>query len=289
MEEGAFRADTNVSVKKKGASKLGTRCELKNINSFKFIGDAVEYEIERQIELLERGEKVVQETRSWDTKEHKTVPLRSKEEAADYRYFADPDLSKIIIDQSLLEKVKSTMPELPDAKLDRLCREYGLTLYEADILINDAPLAAYYEAAASHFQSKHLINWVLRDVVSFLKENKLEITTFKVSPSSLAELIALVEKGVINARTAQDVFAEIAQTGSSPAQIVTQKGLEQVGSSEELEAIIKEIIAANPQQVSDYKSGKDKLFGFFVGQAMAKTKGKGNPAIINELLKKHLQ
>lgn len=288
MEEGAFRADTNVSVRKKGATKLGTRCELKNINSFKFISDAVEYEIDRQIELLERGEKVIQETRSWDTKEHKTIPLRSKEEAADYRYFPDPDLPIIRIDPEFLHSMQSSMPELPEQKFKRLCADYGLTSYEADILINDESLARYYEAAAHVHPSKQLINWVLRDIVGYCKENKVELSDLKFTPAHLAELVDLIEKGTINNRTAQEIFAEGAQTGLNPLTIVKQKGLEQVGSSEELEVLVKEIIAANPQQVADYKSGKDKLFGFFVGQAMAKTKGKGNPAIINELLKKHL-
>ncbi len=288
MEEGAFRADTNVSVRKKGESKLGTRCELKNINSFKFIGDAVEYEVKRQIELLERGEKVVQETRSWDVKEHKTVPLRSKEEAADYRYFPDPDLSSIKIDAAIIDAIKKTLPELPEAHFERLIRDYGLTAYEADILINDLPLAAYYQEASKIKQSNLLINWVLREVVGYLKEHKIELPHLKVSPHHLAGLIDLIEKGIISNRTAQELFQDIAQTGAEPSEVVKQKGLEQVGSSDELEAIIIEIVKANPQQVADYKAGKDKLFGFFVGQAMAKTKGKGNPAIINELLKKHL-
>lgn len=248
----------------------------------------MEFEIERQIELLERGEKVIQETRSWDTKEHKTVPLRSKEEAADYRYFPDPDLPIIKVSQKRLEEIKKSLPELPQQKFERMSTSYGLTAYEADILINDVPLAVYYEAAARLYPSKQLINWVLRDIVGYAKENKTELADLKFTPAHLAELVSLVEKGTINTRTAQEVFAEVAQTGISPATIVKQKGLEQVGSSEELEAIIKEIIIANPQQVADYKSGKDKLFGFFVGQAMAKTKGKGNPAVINELLKKYL-
>lgn len=288
MEEGALRADTNISVRKIGAEKLGTRCELKNINSFKFISDAIEYEIERQINLLERGEKVVQETRSWDTKEHKTITLRSKEEAADYRYFTDPDLPKISISQEQLNRVKQNMPELPNEKFDRLTKTYGLTIYEADILIHDKQLADYYEQAAKIQASKNLINWVIRDILKLVKEQKRDIHELSMSPQKLAELVTLVDQGVINNRIAQELFAEVAETGASPRELVKQKGLEQVGSSDELEAIIKDIISANPNQTAAYKAGKDKLFGFFVGQVMQKTQGKGNPQVINELLKKHL-
>lgn len=288
MEDGAFRADTNVSVRKKGATKLGTRSELKNINSFKFIGDAVEYEVMRQIELLENGGTVIQETRSWDTKEHKTNSLRSKEEAADYRYFPDPDLPLISITPEMIEAIKKQMPELPEERFERLCNDYKLTPYEADILINDATLCAYYEAAAKLFHGTSLINWVLRDVITALKESKHTLETLPVTPAHLAELVQLIEKGTINNRTAQDIFAMIMQSGEKPAELVKKHGLEQVDSTEEIEKILKEIIAANPEQQAQYKAGKDKLFGFFVGQAMQKTKGKANPATINELLKKLL-
>lgn len=288
MEEGAFRADTNVSVRKKGQKELGTRCELKNINSFKFISDAIEYEVERQIAIIESGQKVNQETRSWNTKEQKTFPLRSKEEAPDYRYFPDPDLAYIAITPQEIEKAHKELPELPDAKFERLSRDYGLTAYEADILVYDKPLADYYEEATRYTKSKHLINWVLRDILKLAKDAKVELKELLVTPRLLAELVTLLDQDIINNRVAQEVFDEIAKTGKSPEEIVEEKGLKQVGSTEELEAIIKEIIEANPQNVAAYKSGKDKLFGFFVGQAMKKTQGKGNPHIINELIKKYL-
>lgn len=288
MEEGAFRADTNVSVRKKGAEKLGTRCELKNINSFKFIGDAVEYEVTRQIEILENGGTVIQETRSWDTKEHKTHSLRSKEESADYRYFPDPDLPLVSISPEMIEAIKKNMPELPEERFERLCSAYKLTPYEADILINDAPLCSYYEAAAKIFHSSALINWVLRDVITAIKDSKHTLETLPVTPAHLAELVSLIEKGTINNRTAQEIFALVMQTSEKPIDLVKKHGLEQVDSVQEIESIIKEIIAANPEQQAQYKSGKDKLFGFFVGQVMQKTKGKVNPATINELLKKLL-
>lgn len=287
MEEGAFRADTNISVRKKGATKLGTRCELKNINSFKFIGDAIEHEIERQIEQLESGKAIRQETRLWDTKNKKTIAMRGKEEAADYRYFPCPDLPIIKLSDEHIARMQATMPELPHAKFDRLVKQ-GLTPYEAEILVGDLELATYYEAAAKINPSKQVVNWILRDVMGYVKDNKLELTTLKVTPEKLAHLVSLVEKGVINNRAAQEVFVVVAETGANPEVVVKEKGLEQVGSVEELEAIIKEILASNAAQAAEYMAGNQKLFGFFVGQAMAKTKGKGDPKVIQELLKKHL-
>lgn len=287
MEEGSFRADTNISVRKKDDPNLGTRCELKNINSFKFITDATEYEIERQIELLEEGQKVQQQTRLWNTKSHETVPMRSKEEAADYRYFQDPDLPIVEVNTEWIERVKATMPELPDEKLKRLC-DQGLTEYEAGILIEDIALADYYEKARKHTQSKLLINWVLREVVNCIKSSKGCPATCKVTPAKLAALIDLIDNGTINNRAAQEVFEIMSQTGQEAAEVVKEKGLEQIGDTAELEKIVKAIVDANPDNVAAYKSGKDKLFGFFVGQAMQKTKGKANPQIINELLKKYL-
>ncbi len=287
MEEGAFRADTNISVRKKGETKLGTKCELKNINSFKFISDAIEYEIERQINLLESGERVRQETRSWDPKEGITKPMRSKEEAADYRYFNDPDLPVIIITQNDIESVKKEMPELPHQKAARLMQQ-GLSVYEADILISEPEIAEFYEKALSYTKSTHLINWILRDVMGLLKNEKISLAQCKITPEKLAKLVDLIESGAINNRAAQEIFTEIAHTGKQPDVIMTEKGLQQMGDVAELEAIIQEIIKSNPENVALYKSGKDKLWGFFVGQAMQKTKGKGNPSIINELLKKLL-
>jgi aspartyl-tRNA(Asn)/glutamyl-tRNA(Gln) amidotransferase subunit B len=288
MEEGSFRADTNVSVRKKDSSQLGTRCELKNINSFKFIGDAVEYEIERQIGVLEEGGQVRQQTLLWDTKNRVTQPMRSKEEAADYRYFQDPDLPIIEVDEALLTKVKETMPELPAQKFKRLQTQYGLTPYEADILIEESVLAQYYEQAAQYKHSKTLINWVLRDLMGYLKEHKVALPDCKITPQKMAALIALIDEGTINTAAGQLVFAEVAQTGTEPAEVVKQKGLQQIGDVAELEKIVQEIITANPQMVAQYKSGKDKLFGFFVGQAMQKTQGKGDPTKLSELFKKHL-
>ncbi len=287
MEEGAFRADTNISVRKKGAEKLGTRCELKNINSFKFISDAIEYEIERQITQLESGKKIVQETRLWDTKEHKTISMRSKEEAADYRYMIDPDLPKIVITDEHLLSIKNELPELPAQKFERFIKEYALTPYEAEIMINDLLLADYYEEAYAYKPSKLLINWVLRDIMGLLKEYMI-LDQLKITPKKLAILVGLIESSTINNRAAQELFLAVVDTGKEPEILVKELGLEQMGDSQELEKIIQEIIAINQKQTADYRSGKDKLWGFFVGQAMQKTKGKGNPQLIEELLKKHL-
>ncbi|MFI5333261.1 MAG: Asp-tRNA(Asn)/Glu-tRNA(Gln) amidotransferase subunit GatB [Candidatus Babeliales bacterium] len=289
MEEGAFRADTNISVRKKDATTLGTRCELKNINSFKFIGDAIDYEVERQIELLERGERVRQETRLWDTKNRETIVMRSKEEAADYRYFLDPDLPLVSPDTEWISSLKTRLPELPYQRFDRLVNTKGLSPYEADILIEDVELAAYYDEASKNSSSKQIINWILRDLMGYLKEHKIALAECKVTPEKLAAIVDMLEQGKINNHAAKEVFETVAQTGQEPQLIVKEKGLEQMGSSAELEIIIKEIIDANPDNVAQFKAGKEKLMGFFVGQAMVKTKGKGDPKVISELLRKYLQ
>jgi aspartyl-tRNA(Asn)/glutamyl-tRNA(Gln) amidotransferase subunit B len=289
MQEGAFRADTNISVRKKGATTLGTKRELKNINSFKFIGDAIEYELGAQIELLESGQKVRQETRLWNVNAKVTELMRTKEEAADYRFFPDPDLCPVVVDAQWIERLRATMPELPFEKFDRFCNELGLTPYEADILIEDYELAHYFEAALRHTTSTQLINWVLRDVMGYLKEQKIEIADFKVTPEKLAEIINMVESGKINNSAAKKVFEIIAIEGGSPVNVVRAQGLEQIGSTDELEAIVKKVLADNADQVALYKQGgNERMFGFFVGQVMGQTKGKGNPKVITELLKKYI-
>lgn len=289
MEEGAFRADTNISVHKKGASKFGTRCELKNINSFKYIGDAIEYEVGRQIDILENGGSVRQETRLWDTKTKQTRAMRSKEIAADYRYFPDPDLPIIKIDENTIEAARANLPELPHQKFERFRTVYGLSAYETDILIDDKELTWYFEETSKHTTSKQVINWVLRDLISFVHEQKIPVTECKITPEKLAALISMLENGTINNHTAKQVFATVAQTGEDPIIFVKTQGLEQVGATQELEDTIKQLILSFPEQATEYRSGKERLFGFFVGLAMQQTKGKGNPKIIQELLKKHLQ
>ncbi len=287
MEEGAFRADTNISVRKKGAKEMGTRCELKNINSFKFIADAIEYEIERQITTLQQGKKIIQETRLWDTKEGVTKPMRSKAEAVDYRYLADPDLPYVDIDQTFIDSVKAVIPELPFDRFNRYVTE-GLSEYEADILINDPQVGSFYEKARTLTTSKHLINWILRDLLGLLKHEKIALSDCKITPELLSKMVDMLDKGTINNRAAQEIFAEMALSSKDPEAIMKDKGLQQMGDPKELEAIIQEIISSNQDKVEAYKSGKDRLWGFFVGQAMQKTKGKGDPKVINDILKKLL-
>lgn len=289
MEEGAFRGDTNISVRLKDSKDLGTKCELKNINSFKFIHDAIEYEIERQIELVKSGGKVKQETRLWDEKNKKTIVMRSKEEAADYRYLDDPDLPIVEISEKWISDIRSTLPELPTQKLERFTKELNLSEYEAEILVNDRPLAKYFEEAYKSYQSKQIVNWILRDVCGYIKDKKIEISELKITPSQLASIIKMQESGKINNHAAKIIFEEVAQTGKEPEAIVKEKGLEQIGSADELEKIILEVLSQNPKVVEEYKSGKDKLFGFFVGQVMKLSQGKGDPKMIQELLKKNLQ
>jgi aspartyl-tRNA(Asn)/glutamyl-tRNA(Gln) amidotransferase subunit B len=288
MQEGAFRADTNISVRKKGETELGTKCELKNINSFKFIADAIEHEIERQIILLQSNQKVKQETRLWDSKQKITIPMRSKEEAADYRYFRDPDLPGVQIDQEFITAIKATMPELPYAKFDRYVTQLGLLPYEADILIEDTERAHYFETAYTLRPSKNVVNWFLRDVLGYVNEHALSLKDFLITPQKLVHIITLLEENTINNSGARLIFDEIAQTGGDPLTIVQEKGLQQIDSSEELQKIAERVVQANPDIVANYKSGKDKLFSFFVGQMMKETAGKGNPHTIQSILKKLL-
>jgi aspartyl-tRNA(Asn)/glutamyl-tRNA(Gln) amidotransferase subunit B len=286
MQEGAFRADTNISIRRKGDPKLGTRVELKNINSFKYIGDAIEYEIGRQIEVLESGQKVKQETRLWD--QQTTKAMRSKEDAADYRYFTEPDLPPIISKLFNIEAIKAAMPELPHARFERFMQEYGVSAYEAEILLDEPAIAHYFEAAAKLTSSKQLKNWIIRDLLAHLKESNTAIEHSKMTPARIAQLMDLLESSTINNRAAQEIFAEVLKSDKDPKVLVKELGLEQMDNAAELEAIIKELIAQNPGQTAEYKAGKQKLFGYFVGLAMAKTQGKGNPKTIQELLKKHL-
>jgi len=283
MEEGAFRADTNISIRKKGATELGTRCELKNINSFKFISDAIEYEIERHISTLESGKKISQETRLWDTKEGMTKVMRSKEEAVDYRYLPDPDLPYIDLDDTFIASIRSEMPELPFEKFTRYTQE-GLSEYEADILVGDLALAQFYEQARIQTKSKHLINWVLRDFLGLLKQEKLEPATCKITPEMLAKLVEMLDKGAINNRAAQEIFADMALTGQDPHTIMEKKGLQQLDNSQELKAILQQLISEFPDKAAELKAGRDRLRGFFVGEVMKKTQGKGNPQLINQIL-----
>jgi aspartyl-tRNA(Asn)/glutamyl-tRNA(Gln) amidotransferase subunit B len=287
MEEGSFRADVNVSVKQKDASSLGTRVEVKNVNSFKFIEMAIDYEIDRQLKLIERGGKVTQDTRLWNSKEKKTVFMRSKENCEDYRYYPDPDLPLLIIDDEWVERIKGKIPELPEAKKQRLQDYYSLSAYEADVLTTDRPLADFFEEVAKKSNSPKLAsNWILRDLLSFMNESDLEISDLKITTDIFSEFVEVIDKGVINSRVAQDVFSEMAQTGKYPSIIIQEKGLEQIDSQEELEAVARKIVDDNPGQVEKFKSGNERIFGFFVGQAMKATEGKANPVKMQEILRR---
>ncbi|MFA5075212.1 MAG: Asp-tRNA(Asn)/Glu-tRNA(Gln) amidotransferase subunit GatB [Candidatus Babeliales bacterium] len=290
MEEGSFRGDVNISVKKKTDKNLGTKVELKNINSFKFIGQAIDHEIERQISLLESGQKIKQETRSWDSKSHKTVFMRSKEEAEDYRYFTEPDLPILEISQEWIEKIKKEIPELAHEKLLRFQKEYNISNYEADILVSNIDLANFFEQTTKFCKnSKLACNWIIRDLLGYLKEQKINLRDSKIEPNLLAELLQELDKENINNKVAQEIFLEMATSGKSPINIIKEKNLSQIVSVQDLEKIVLQVITENPNQVQEYLSGKDRLFGFFVGQIMKTTDGKANPKILQELLKKHLK
>ncbi|MCX5923423.1 MAG: Asp-tRNA(Asn)/Glu-tRNA(Gln) amidotransferase subunit GatB [Candidatus Dependentiae bacterium] len=288
MEEGSFRADTNLSVRKKDSQTLGTRCELKNINSFKFISDAIEYETERQILALESGQRIRQETRLWDSKNRKSMPMRSKEESADYRFCTDPDLALIKITDEQLALIKNDLPELPYEKYNRYISQWGLSAYEADVIVSDVEYTKYFEAVMTLYPKKSSVHWFLRDIIGLVNEQKIELKDCLVTPEKLAKLVEMLDASVINNTAAKEVFELIATSGGSPESIVEQKGLKQIGSHEELEKIVLTILQENPALIEQYKAGKQNVFGFFVGACMKASGGKGNPKIMQDILKKHL-
>jgi aspartyl-tRNA(Asn)/glutamyl-tRNA(Gln) amidotransferase subunit B len=290
LEEGSFRCDANVSLMPVGADTFGTRAELKNINSFRFIKQAIEYEMERQADILDEGGKVVQETRLFDPNTGTTRSMRGKEEAHDYRYFPDPDLVPLVISDDWVEDVRLSLPELPEVKRFRYVTELGLTPYDADVLTAGRELAEYFEAClALSPQAKSVANWVMGEVTRGLNEENRSISDCPVTPPLLAELLKLIEKGTISNKIAKTVFDEMWKSGKAPERIVEEKGLVQVSDTGAIEAIIDEVLAKEAGEVAEYRSGKDKLFGFFVGQVMRASKGKANPALVNELLLKKLQ
>jgi aspartyl-tRNA(Asn)/glutamyl-tRNA(Gln) amidotransferase subunit B len=290
LEEGSMRCDCNVSVRKIGDPKLGTRTELKNINSFRFVEKAIEYEIERQIDAVERGEKIVQETRLWDPDKNKTFTMRTKEDAQDYRYFPDPDLLPLIVTSAMVEKMKSELPELPLAKRARFVSAHGLPDYDAEVLTTEKDLADYYEAVAKVCNNyKGASNWVMTELLRDLNNNNLEIKASPIPPENLGKMIALIDNGTISGKIAKTVFQEMWKSGKDPQTIVKEKGLVQITDPAALEKIIDEVLAANAQQVEDHKTGKKKnLFGFFVGAVMKASKGQANPDLVNQILQTKL-
>jgi aspartyl-tRNA(Asn)/glutamyl-tRNA(Gln) amidotransferase subunit B len=289
MEEGSFRCDANISLRPKWETAFGTRTELKNMNSFRNIQRALEYEIKRQRYVLENGGSVAQETRLWDDAQGVTNPMRGKEEAHDYRYFPDPDLVSLTVDELWLEEIKRSLPELPLKKRERFVRDYQIPAYDAGVLTSSRALADYFEAVAKlSGKPKAASNWVMVDILKFLNDDKREIKDCPILPESLAQLITLIDAGAISGKMAKDVIVEMYETGKSPKAIIEEKGMVQIADEETLKKVISSVIGANPQQLSQFLAGKDKLFGYFVGQVMKATQGKANPQLVNELLKKML-
>ncbi len=288
MQEGSLRADVNVSVRKLGSDKFGTRCEIKNVNSIKFMQMAIEYEANRQAELLEEGGIIDQETRLFDTKKNQTRSMRSKEDAHDYRYFPDPDLLPLEFDDQFIEDIKSEIPELPDQKKDRFIEKFKLSPYEATILVSDLETSKYFEKVIKNSDVKLSANWITGELFALLNEKNIEIDQSPISPENLSKLINLISDGTISGKIAKTLFVEMSKGDKDPKKIVEEKGLKQQSDPKELEKIIDKVILDNPDNVQKYKSGKDKLFGFFVGQVMKASSGKANPKMVNDILKKKL-
>jgi aspartyl-tRNA(Asn)/glutamyl-tRNA(Gln) amidotransferase subunit B len=291
MQEGSFRCDANVSVRPVGQEQLGTRCEIKNLNSFRYIEKAINYEVARQIDEIESGRKIVQQTRLYDPDQGATRALRSKEEANDYRYFPDPDLLPVVLDASFIDAVKRTLPELPDAKAQRYVASFGLSAYDAGVLTASREMADYYEAVLASGPGGHeklAANWVMGDLAGALNKEGVEISATRVDAKRLAGLLARIVDGKISGKIAKEVFEQMWTEDKDADAIIEAKGLTQITDTGAIEAIVDQVIAANPKQLADYRSGKDKLFGFFIGQVMKASGGKANPESVNELLKQKL-
>ena len=288
MQEGSLRADVNVSVKKKGIKNLGIRCEIKNVNSIKFMQMAIVFEANRQVDLIEEGKKIDQETRLFDTKKNETRSMRSKEDAHDYRYFPDPDLLPLELKNDFIQKIKSEIPELPDEKKKRFIDKFNLSSYEANILVSDKETSEYFEKVIKNSDVKLSTNWITGELFALLNENDLGIAQSPISAENLSKLINLIKDGTISGKIAKTVFELMANGDKDPQKIVEEKGLKQQSDPKTLELLIDKVIAENPDKVKEYKSGKEKLFGFFVGQTMKVSDGKANPKLVNDILKKKL-
>jgi aspartyl-tRNA(Asn)/glutamyl-tRNA(Gln) amidotransferase subunit B len=288
MDEGSMRADVNLSLRRVGVQTLGTRCEIKNVNSIKAVQMAIDYESRRQLEILEAGGSIKQETRLWDPTKGETRSMRSKEEAHDYRYFPDPDLLPVELKSEWVEQIKQTLPELPDQKKHRFMNSYNLSAYDASVLIAERTRAEYFESVAKGRDAKLAANWVLNELLAALNKEYKAINESPVSAENLGQMIDRITDNTISGKIAKDVFAEMYANGGTPDQIIESKGLKQVTDTGAIEKIVDEVLAENPDNVAAYKGGKDKLFGSFVGQVMKKSQGKANPALVNDLLKKKL-
>ncbi len=290
MEEGSFRCDANISLRPKGREALGVKTELKNMNSFRNVQRALDFEIRRQTALLDQGEKIVQETRLWDTARGVTSSMRGKEEAHDYRYFPDPDLVPFVIDSQWIEEIRAGLPELPESKKERFIREYGIPEYDAEVLTTSKPLANYYEVCLRHYPKPKIVsNWIMSELLRELKKDEREIEECPVPALHLSELLKLIAEGTISGKIAKSVFEEMYRSGKRAAEIVLAEGWVQVSDAAELEKIVEQVLVTNSKEVEAYRKGKEKLFGFFVGQVMKATQGKANPQMVNEILKKKLE
>ncbi|QTH40200.1 Asp-tRNA(Asn)/Glu-tRNA(Gln) amidotransferase subunit GatB [Cohnella sp. LGH] len=290
MEEGSLRCDANISIRPYGQEKFGTRAELKNMNSFRGVQRGLEYEELRQADILDGGGEVVQETRRWDESQGKTFTMRGKEEAHDYRYFPDPDLVRLHIDDEWKARVRASIPELPDARQARYIEQYGLSSYDAGVLTASMKLSDFFEESLKHTSdAKASANWIMGDLLGYLNANNLELDGVQITGQGLGEMIQLIEKGTISTKIAKTVFKSMLETGKSPQKIVEEQGLVQISDEGAILAIVDAIIAANPQSVEDFRGGKDKAIGFLVGQIMKETKGKANPGLVNKLLMDRLK
>ena len=292
MEEGSLRCDANISVRKRGAKELGTRTEVKNLNSFRGVERAINFEVERQISVLESGGQVNQETLLWDAERQAVRSMRSKEEANDYRYFPDPDLLPLVIDRAWIEESRASLCELPAAREIRFVEQYRLPKYDANVLTAAKEVADYFEQTvelARTTEPKKVSNWIMSEVLAVLGDKNIEITAFKVTPERLAGLFELIDKGTISGKIAKKVFDEMTRTESTAEEIVEKLGLVQISDEDALKALVDKVVSNSPKQVEEYKSGKEKVFGYFVGQVMRETRGKANPQIVNELLRKVLK
>ena len=289
MEEGSLRCDANVSIRPNGSKKLGTKTEIKNLNSFRNVERAIGYEVKRQIEAIEDGEEIIQQTLSWNADLNEAYPLRSKEEVHDYRYFPDPDLIPIVVDDNWNEEIRLAIPELPDSKLEKFINVYSLPFYDADVLTQSADVADYYEKVISITDDfKTASNWVMGEVLGAINEKKISITDFSVKPENLGKLINLIKNGTISNKIAKEIFPDMINDEKDPEEIIKEKKLVQISDESEITTIILEVLDANKTQVESYHSGNEKVYGFLVGQIMKKTRGKANPGMVNELLKKEL-
>lgn len=289
MEEGSLRCDVNISIRLTGKKEYGTKTEIKNLNSFRNVEKALDYEIKRQIDSVEEGEKIIQQTLIWDADLNEAHPMRSKEEAHDYKYFPDPDLMPVVVDHSWINEIKSTMPELPDKKIIRFINDYSLPYYDAEVLTQTRSIAEYYEKVITITDDyKTASNWVMGEVLGIINQKKIEITEFNVRPENLGKMINLINDGTISGKIAKEIFSFMVDENKEPEEIITEKNLIQISDEVELTKIIKNVLEENKSQVDSYQKGNEKVFGFFIGQIMKKSKGKANPNIVNKLLREVL-